>query len=120
MEKGKTIEAIESARTYLGIELGSTRIKGVLIGPDHTAIASGGFVWENRFENGVWTYGSSPAKRWWGPARPPASSLWTAPPENMTGPCWKYSRPPVRPAAGSAAPSTCSPPSSPPAATPGP
>ena len=56
MEKLKTIEAIESAQTYLGIEFGSTRIKGVLIGPDHTAIASGDFVWENRFENGVWTY----------------------------------------------------------------
>ena len=56
MEKSKIIEAIESAQTYLGIEFGSTRIKGVLIGPDHTAVASGDFVWENRFENGVWTY----------------------------------------------------------------
>ena len=56
MEKNKIIDAIENARTYLGIEFGSTRIKGVLIGPDHTAVASGDFVWENRFENGVWTY----------------------------------------------------------------
>ncbi|TFJ92343.1 xylulokinase [Lentibacillus salicampi] len=43
-------------RTALGIELGSTRIKAVLIGPDHTRIASGSYKWENRFKNGVWTY----------------------------------------------------------------
>ena len=42
--------------TFLGIELGSTRIKAVLIGEDYAPIASGGFDWENRFENGVWTY----------------------------------------------------------------
>lgn len=43
-------------KTALGIELGSTRIKAVLIGPDHTAIASGGYAWENRLEEGLWTY----------------------------------------------------------------
>lgn len=48
--------AISSGKTYLGIELGSTRIKGVLIGPDWAPIASGDFGWENRYENGVWTY----------------------------------------------------------------
>ena len=53
MEKRKAAEAIESARAWLGVELGSTRIKAVLIGPDHAALASGGFVWENRFENGM-------------------------------------------------------------------
>ena len=42
--------------TALGIELGSTRIKAVLIGADHSPIASGAFDWENRLENGVWTY----------------------------------------------------------------
>ena len=42
--------------TSLGIELGSTRIKAVLIGPDHTPLASGGHDWENRLENGYWTY----------------------------------------------------------------
>jgi len=41
---------------YLGIELGSTRIKGVLIDPKGSMLAAGGFDWENRFENGVWTY----------------------------------------------------------------
>jgi sugar (pentulose or hexulose) kinase len=47
---------IESGSTVLGIELGSTRIKAVLIGEDHTPIASGSYDWENRYENGVWTY----------------------------------------------------------------
>jgi sugar (pentulose or hexulose) kinase len=40
----------------LGIELGSTRIKAVLIGPDHAPIASGGHEWENQFVGGRWTY----------------------------------------------------------------
>ena len=40
----------------LGIELGSTRIKGVLIDENHQVIASGSFGWENKLENGVWTY----------------------------------------------------------------
>jgi len=43
-------------KTFLGIELGSTRIKAVLIGEDFAPVASGGFDWENRLENGVWTY----------------------------------------------------------------
>ena len=49
-------QAIESGKTALGIELGSTRIKAVLIGKDHAPIASGSFEWENQYENGVWTY----------------------------------------------------------------
>ena len=49
-------EIITSGQACLGIELGSTRIKAVLIGPDHTPIASGDHSWENRYENGVWTY----------------------------------------------------------------
>ena len=48
--------AIESGRTVLGIELGSTRIKAVLIGEDHAPLASGSYEWENRLENGMWTY----------------------------------------------------------------
>ena len=55
-----TVEAmrkwIDDGHAVLGIELGSTRIKGVLIGQNHEPIASGGFDWENRLENGVWTY----------------------------------------------------------------
>lgn len=49
----KTIEAGEAV---LGVEFGSTRIKAVLIGPEHLPIASGSHEWENRYENGVWTY----------------------------------------------------------------
>ena len=40
----------------LGIELGSTRIKAVLIDENHLPVATGSFSWENRLENGVWTY----------------------------------------------------------------
>jgi len=43
-------------KTFLGIELGSTRIKGVLIDNKGKPLASGGFDWENRYENGYWTY----------------------------------------------------------------
>ena len=49
-------KAIESGKTALGIEFGSTRIKAVLIGEDHAPLASGSHEWENRYENGVWTY----------------------------------------------------------------
>lgn len=48
--------AIENGETVLGIELGSTRIKAVLIGRDHEPIASGSHAWENKLENGIWTY----------------------------------------------------------------
>jgi len=44
------------ANYTIGVEFGSTRIKAVLIGEDHKLIASGSHEWENRHENGVWTY----------------------------------------------------------------
>ncbi len=47
---------IREGKTALGIELGSTRIKAVLIGADHIPMASGSHDWENRLENGIWTY----------------------------------------------------------------
>lgn len=40
----------------LGIELGSTRIKAVLIDENHVPIASGSHEWENKLVNGIWTY----------------------------------------------------------------
>ena len=40
----------------LGIELGSTRIKAVLIDENHLPIASGSYSWQNRLEDGIWTY----------------------------------------------------------------
>ena len=43
-------------RTYLGIELGSTRIKAVLIDESFAPVASGSHDWENKLENGYWTY----------------------------------------------------------------
>ncbi|MBQ6267520.1 MAG: ATPase [Clostridia bacterium] len=43
----------------LGIELGSTRIKAVLIDRSHAPVASGSYDWENKYENGVWTYALS-------------------------------------------------------------
>ena len=47
---------IVNGKAVLGIEFGSTRIKAVLIGEDNTPIASGAHDWENRLENGIWTY----------------------------------------------------------------
>ncbi|HCO62104.1 MAG TPA: ATPase [Clostridiales bacterium] len=47
---------IEAGRAILGIEFGSTRIKAVLIGPDHAPVAAGDYSWENRLEDGYWTY----------------------------------------------------------------
>lgn len=52
----KSINALNRGETYLGIELGSTRIKAVLIDIAYNQIASGSHNWENRLENGVWTY----------------------------------------------------------------
>lgn len=49
-------KTIEGGKTSLGIELGSTRIKAVLINEEHAPIASGSYEWENMYENGIWTY----------------------------------------------------------------
>ncbi|MDR1785513.1 MAG: FGGY-family carbohydrate kinase [Spirochaetaceae bacterium] len=43
-------------KTFLGIELGSTRIKGVLIDGNHRPLGSGAFDWENKLVDGLWTY----------------------------------------------------------------
>ena len=50
------MKKFEQKSTTLGIELGSTRIKAVLAGPDGTVLAGGAHDWENRFEGGYWTY----------------------------------------------------------------
>ena len=52
----QAVSAIREGKTALGLELGSTRIKAVLIGPDFAPLASGSHNWENRLEDGVWTY----------------------------------------------------------------
>ena len=46
---------MELKNTVLGIELGSTRIKAVLLDENHIPVASGSHEWENSFVNGVWT-----------------------------------------------------------------
>jgi len=47
---------IEAGKTAIGIELGSTRIKTVLVAEDSTPIASGSHTWENQYVDGIWTY----------------------------------------------------------------
>lgn len=49
-------DKIEKGETALGIELGSTRIKAVLIDSTHTPIASGSHAWENSYVDHIWTY----------------------------------------------------------------
>ena len=56
MNRSDIQQAIANGQTVLGIEFGSTRIKAVLIGPDHTPLASGSYEWENQYESGIWTY----------------------------------------------------------------
>lgn len=57
---GKTMEqtkrTIESGSAVLGIELGSTRIKAVLVDEDKIPIASGSYEWESQYEKNIWTY----------------------------------------------------------------
>lgn len=45
-----------TGKESLGIEFGSTRIKAVLVDENCNPVASGSHDWENRLENGVWTY----------------------------------------------------------------
>lgn len=52
----QTRNAIKNGQTTLGIELGSTRIKAVLIDKNNATIAQGSHEWENQLENGIWTY----------------------------------------------------------------
>ncbi|HSK69270.1 MAG TPA: FGGY-family carbohydrate kinase [Candidatus Limnocylindria bacterium] len=56
-------DILRSGRAVLGIELGSTRIKAVLVGPDHAVLATGDFQWENQLVDGVWTYDLQDAVR---------------------------------------------------------
>ena len=49
-------DSILSGKTALGMEFGSTRIKGVLIDLDGNVLAVGIHDWENSFVNNIWTY----------------------------------------------------------------
>ncbi|WP_238858939.1 MULTISPECIES: FGGY-family carbohydrate kinase [unclassified Clostridium] len=57
LEMSNIKNAIINGKTVLGIELGSTRIKAVLIDENNTPIASGSHDWENKYVNNIWTYG---------------------------------------------------------------
>lgn len=48
--------SIKNGETALGIELGSTRIKAVLVDAECRTIAAGSYGWENAFCDGIWTY----------------------------------------------------------------
>ena len=54
VEANKSI--IVSGKAVLGIELGSTRIKAVLVNEKNQPIASGSHEWENQLVNNIWTY----------------------------------------------------------------
>ena len=41
---------------YLGIELGSTRIKAIAIDQSYKPISSGDYTWVSEFKDGIWTY----------------------------------------------------------------
>lgn len=49
-------DEIKNGKAVIGIEFGSTRIKAVLIGGDHSPLASGVHDWQNEMLDGVWTY----------------------------------------------------------------
>lgn len=50
------MEKLQLQKTAIGIELGSTRIKAVLINEQGTPLASGSYEWENQLVDGIWTY----------------------------------------------------------------
>lgn len=56
MNRQPSGRAIANGETFLGIELGSTRVKAVLTDRFHQPLALGSYAWENRLENGLWTY----------------------------------------------------------------
>ncbi len=56
MNNQQIVKEIENGQTMLGIELGSTRIKAVLINSENQPIAQGGHDWENTLLDGIWTY----------------------------------------------------------------
>ena len=54
--KSDAKSTIETGKAILGIELGSTRIKAVLIDQENKPIAQGNHTWENQLVDGLWTY----------------------------------------------------------------
>ena len=56
MAKEEIIKALEAGDTALGLELGSTNIKAVLVDGEAKVIAEGNYGWENQLVEGIWTY----------------------------------------------------------------
>lgn len=56
MSLEKIAAKVRAGETALGIELGSTRIKAVLLTDEIETVATGSYNWENKLENGVWSY----------------------------------------------------------------
>lgn len=87
MERERGRRIVESGEAVLGVELGSTRIKAVLIAPDGAPLAQGAHRWENHFEDGNWTY---PLEEVWSGLRAAYADLaadvgarYGAPPERL-------------------------------------
>ena len=59
MEEKEIAALIEAGDASLGLELGSTRIKAVLVAPTSETIAVGSYGWENERQDGIWTYALS-------------------------------------------------------------
>lgn len=55
-EKKIYSELIDQGRSVLGLELGSTRIKAILMDQESNSIATGSYEWENQLIDGIWTY----------------------------------------------------------------
>ena len=51
-----TAATLADGNARLGIELGSTRIKAVIVGGGETTLATGSASWENRYVDQTWTY----------------------------------------------------------------
>ncbi len=56
MNKENVKTLIEAGKAVVGIELGSTRIKAVMIDENHQPVATGSYDWENRLDGHIWTY----------------------------------------------------------------
>ena len=48
-------------KTYLGVELGSTRIKAITVNEDHVPVSQGDYTWASTYDRGIWTYDISEA-----------------------------------------------------------
>lgn len=53
---GAIVILYEEKTMYLGIELGSTRIKGMILDQQYKVVTSASYIWQSEFKNGYWTY----------------------------------------------------------------